>query len=98
MLHPIGVKVGVQWCVGQSGMLLEVQDLVLAGRNGAEDVIARESMSEGFTVHSVLLVSVGEGDVHPFLHIMQGTVSGTSALDVGTAEGDVLQLEWCAPS
>ena len=79
-------------------MVLEVQDLTLASTNGAEDVIAGESMSEGFATHSVLLVSVGEGDVHPCLYIMRGTVCGTSTLDIETAEGDASQLEWCAPS
>ena len=63
VLCSIGIKVGVQWCVGRSGMLLEVQDLMLAGMDGAEDVITGESMSEGFTTHSILLVSVGEGDI-----------------------------------
>ena len=70
VLHHVGVKVGVQWCVGWSGMLLEMQDSTLAGTDGAEDIVARESMSKGFTMHSILLVSVGEGDVHPCLHIM----------------------------
>ena len=98
VLCPIGVKVGMQWCVGGSGMLLEVQDLMLAGTDRAEDVVARESMSKGFAMRSILLVSVGEGDVHPCLHIMQGTVGSTSMWDIGTAEGDVSQLEWCALS
>ena len=51
-------------------MSLEVQDLMLAGTDGAEGVIAGESMSEGFVTHSILLVSVGEGDVHPCLHVI----------------------------
>ena len=66
VLCPVGVKVGMQWwCVRGSGMLLEVQDSALASTNGAEDVIAREFMFEGFTTCSILLVSVGECDVHP---------------------------------
>ena len=51
-------------------MLLEVQDLMLAGTDGAEGVIAGESMSKGFATRSVLLVSVGEGDIHPCLHVI----------------------------
>ena len=51
-------------------MLLEVQDSMLASTDGAEGVIARESMSKGFAMHSVLLISVGEGDIHPCLHII----------------------------
>ena len=51
-------------------MLLEVQDLMLASMDRAEDVVARESMSEGFTTHGILLVSVSEGDIHPCLHVI----------------------------
>ena len=98
VLCSVGIKVGVQWCVRRSGMSLEVQHLMLAGMDRAEDVITRESMSEGFTMCSILLVSVGEGDIHPCLHIIRGTLSGTHTLDVGTAEGDVSQSEGCAPS
>ena len=70
VLCSIGIKVGVQWCVRRSSMLLEVQDSMLAGTDGAEGVVARESMSKGFTMSSLLLVSVGEGDIHPCLHVI----------------------------
>ena len=79
-------------------MLLEVQDSALAGTNGAEGVITRESMSEGFAVCGVLLVSVGKGDVNPCLHVIRGTLSGASALDGETAEGDITQSEGGAAS
>ena len=47
----------------------------------------------------VLLVSVGEGDVHPCLHIMRGTAACCGSwLDSGTAEGGVLELEGFALS
>ena len=76
-------------------MLLEVQDSALAGTNGAEGVITGESVSEGLAACGVLLVSVGKGDVNPCLHIIRGTLGGTSG---GTAEGDVTQLEGGAAS
>ena len=47
---------------------------MLASMDGAEDVITGESVSKGFAMYSILLVSVGKGDVHPSLHIIQGTV------------------------
>ena len=64
------VEVGVQRCVRRGRVLLEVQDSALAGTNGAEGVITRESMSEGFAACGVLLVSVGKGDVNPCLHVI----------------------------
>ena len=79
-------------------MLLEVQDSMLASTDGAEGVVAGESMSKGFTMLSILLVSVGEGDIHPCLHVIRGTFGGASALDGGTAEGDITQSEGCAAS
>ena len=79
-------------------MLLEVQDSMLAGMDGAEGVIAGESMSKGFTTCSVLLVSVGEGDIHPCLQVIRGTFGGANALDGGTAEGDIAQSKGCAAS
>ena len=79
-------------------MLLEVQDLALAGTNGAEGVITGESVSKGFATCGILLVSVGKGDVNPCLHIIRGTLGGASALYGGTAEGDVMQLEGGAAS
>ena len=79
-------------------MLLEVQDLMLSGMDGTEGVIAGESMSKGFATCSILLASVGEGDIHPCLHIIQGTFGSASALDRGTAEGDIAQSEGCAAS
>ena len=98
VLCPAGVVVSVQWCVWWGGMLLEVKDFTLAGTNRTENVVSRKSMSEGFAMHGILLVCVGEGDVHPGLHVMRETVSGRSLLDVGTTEGDVLQLEGRVPS
>ena len=70
VLCSMGVKVGVQWYVRRSSMWLEVQYLMLASMDRAEDVVARESMSEGFTTHGILLVSVSEGDIHPCLHVI----------------------------
>ena len=64
------VKVGVQRCVGRCGVLLEVQDSALAGKDGAEGVITGESVSEGFATCGILLVSVGKGDVNPCLHVI----------------------------
>ena len=92
------VKVGVQRCVGRGRVLLEVQDSALAGTNGAEGVITGESVSEGFAVCGILLVSVGKGDVNPCLHVVRGTLGSASALDGGTAEGDVAQSEGGAAS
>ena len=70
-------------------VLLEVQDSMLASTDGAEGVIAGESVSEGFTMCGILLVSVGKGDIHPCLHIIQGTLDGACTLYDGTAEGDI---------
>ena len=64
------VKVGVQRCIGRGGVLLEVQDLTLTSTNRAEGVITGESVSKGFAMCGILLVSVGKGDVNPCLHII----------------------------
>ena len=69
-LCSIGVEVGVQRCVGRNGVLLEVQDSMLASMHGAEGVIATEFMSEGFTMHGILWVSVGKGDIDTCLHVI----------------------------
>ena len=53
-------------------------------------------MSQGFPTGAVLLVSVCEGRVGPLLHIMQRAGNGRDALDEGTAEGSVSQVEGLA--
>ena len=72
-----------------------MKDLTLASMDGTEDEISRNwSMSECFAAHGILLVSVGKGDEHPSLHVMQRTVSCTrSTLDSGNIEDCVLEPE-----
>ena len=53
-------------------------------------------MSESFTTGAVLLISVGEGCIGPCLHVMQSTVTGRDALDKGTTEGSVSEVEGLA--
>ena len=55
-------------------------------------------MAEGFAACGVLLVSVGEGDVNPCLHVIQGTLGSASMLYSGTAKGDIMQSEGGAAS
>ena len=55
-------------------------------------------MSKGFTMGTVLLVGVGEGRIGPLLHVMQRAGNGRDALDKGTAEGSVSQVERLAPA
>ena len=55
-------------------------------------------MAKGFAMCGILLVSVGKGDINPCLHVIQGTLGGTSALYGGTAKGDVAQSEGGAVS
>ena len=50
-------------------------------------------MSKCFPMGCVLLVSVGEGDVYPSLHVMQGTLCGRSMLDVCVAKSGVAEVE-----
>ena len=49
-------------------------------------------MSECFPTGYILLISVGEGDVNPSLHVMQGTLCGGSMLDVCIAKGGVAEV------
>ena len=92
------VEVGMQRCVGRGRVLLEVDDSVLAGTNGAEGVVTGQSVAEGFAACGVLLVSIGKGDVNPCLHIIRGTLSSASMLYGGTAKGDIVQSEGGAAS
>ena len=66
----VAVIVGMEGSVGRSSMVLEVQDMTLASMDGTEDGVSRSPMSECFPMGGILLVSVGEGDVNPSLHIM----------------------------
>ena len=50
--------------------------------DGAEGVVTRETMAQGFPLTGVLLISIGKGDEGPLLHVIPGTVTG----------GDVLRL------
>ena len=44
----------------------------------------------------ILLVSVGEGDVYPSLHVIQGTLHGRSMLDICIVKGGVTEAEGLA--
>ena len=67
--------------------------MMTEGLDGAEGHVAGHAMAKGFTMHTVLLVSVGEGDVGPSLHIMHRAVTGGDALDESAAECCVGKLE-----
>ena len=53
-------------------------------------------MSKCFPTGCILLVNVGEGDVYPSLHIIQGTLHGGSTLDVCIAKSGVTEAEGLA--
>ena len=44
----------------------------------------------------ILLVSVGEDDVYPSLHVIQETLCGGSMLDICIAKGGVAEAEGLA--
>ena len=71
----------------------KVGDVVPQRLHWAEGEVARQSLPKGFAARAILLVSVGEGDVGPSLHVMQRTVAGWDALDEGAAECGVGQAE-----
>ena len=78
-------------------MVVEVEDMMLACTDGAEDQqVSRCSMSKCFPMDGILLISVGEGDVYHSLHIMQGTLHSGSVLDDHIAEGGVTEAEGLA--
>ena len=66
----VAVIVGMEGSVWRSSMVSEVEDAMLAGMDGAEDGVSGGPMSECLPMGGVLLVSVGEGDVNPSLHVM----------------------------
>jgi hypothetical protein len=73
-----------------------VQHTALSSSDWAQDGVSRGPVSECFPPRCVLLVSVGEGDVHPCLHVIQGTRCGGWALNGGAAECGVMQSEGLA--
>ena len=92
----LAVIIGMEWSF-RRGMVLEVEDAMLAGMDGADDGVPREPiMSACFPMGCILLVSVGEGDVYPSLHIMQGTLCGGSVLNICIAKGGVAEVEGLA--
>ena len=77
----VGFIVGVERSVGRGPVAVEMEGMMLAGMDGAEDWVPRHPVSEEcFPMGCVLLVCVGEGDVYPCLHIIQGTLHGRSML------------------
>ena len=53
-------------------------------------------MSKCFPMGCILLVSVGEGDVYPSLHVIQGTLHSRNMLDGCIAKGGVTEVEGLA--
>ena len=88
-----GVVVAVEGAVGGCMVLEEMVDMALDGADRAESGIARDAMTEGFPMGAVLLISVGERHVGPMLHVIPRTSIGRDALDGGTAEGSVSEME-----
>ena len=78
--------------------MAEVEDPASCCVDGAESSVSRAAMSKGFAMGCVLLVSVGETNVSPSLHVIRRAVCGRSPLDGGAAEGSVLEAERFAAS
>ena len=91
-----GIEVAVQRAVWRRQVVSEVEDSALGRVDGAESGVARAAVSEGFAAGCVLLVSVGETNVSPSLHVMRRAVGGRSPLDGGAAEGGIAEAERCA--
>jgi hypothetical protein len=93
------VEVAVQGAVGWSVVLAEVKDTPLSRPDGAEAGIPGAAVAKGLAASSVLLVSVGETDVSPSLHVIQRARGGGGPLDGGTAEGGIPEAKrFAAPS
>ena len=90
------VVVAVQGTVGGCMVLEEVVNTTLDGADRAEGGIAGDAMAEGLPAGAVLLISVGERHVGPLLHVIPRTGICGDALDGGTAEGSVSEVEGLA--
>ena len=77
-------------------VLVEMEDMVLDGLDWTDGGVTGEAMANGFPWSGVLLVSIGEGDVGPLLHIIPRTITGGDVLGEWTSESGVIEMEGLA--
>lgn len=92
------VEVAVERAVGGGVVLAEVEDPSLCCPDRAEGGVTGEAVSKGLAAGGILLVSVGETNMSPGLHVMRRALSGGCPLGGGTAKGGVAKAEGLAPA